>query len=262
MNIQLTPGQWTKLTFTGVIAGLVASLALIVSGMGGGNVPESQAHGVTMHAKSAKAAQKRMPKAKGKVVRQVRQAKAQARKAERRAQRKQRNLYIAMRDLWHQHMEWTYATVSAFVSESAALEPTLNRLLKNQDDIGNAIKPFYGKKAGNQLTALLREHIELAVPVLVAAKAGDNSALDTAVADWYRNAKEVGEFLEKANPAWKDGQEMLEEHITGTIVYAVDQLKGDYAKSIKDYEAAERHMLMLADELSAGLIKAFPKRFR
>lgn len=262
MNTRLTPNRRTRLTFAGVIATLAASLALIISGMSGGHIPDTEAHAVTTTVKTTKQKQKRANKANRTVAKRVRKAKAQARKAERKAQLKQRNLYIAMRDLWYQHMEWTYATVTAFVSDSPGLEPTMNRLLKNQDDIGNAIKPFYGKQAGNQLTALLREHIEMAVPVLVAARDGDDNALDTAVTDWYRNAKQVGEFLESANPAWKDGQEMLEEHITGTIAYAVDQLQGDYARSIVDYEAAEHHMLMLANELSAGIIKAFPKRFR
>ena len=175
---------------------------------------------------------------------------------------KQRDLYLAMRDLWSEHMEWTYATVTAFVSDSPGFDASVNRLLQNQKDIGNAIKPFYGKAAGNQLTALLTEHIELAVPVLVAAKSGDSDALDTAVANWYENARQIGRFLAKANPAWKGARKMLKTHITQTVAYAADQLQGDYAKSIKDYDEAEDHMLMLADELSAGIIKEFPGRFR
>jgi hypothetical protein len=175
---------------------------------------------------------------------------------------KQRDLYLAMRDLWSQHMQWTYATVTAFVSDSPGFDASVNRLLQNQKDIGNAIKPFYGKAAGNKLTALLTEHIELAVPVLVAAKNGDSDAFDTAVADWYRNARQVGDFLVKTNPTWKGARRMLKTHITQTVAYAADQLQGDYAKSIEDYDKAESHMLMLADQLSAGIIKQFPGRFR
>jgi hypothetical protein len=217
---------------------LAACLALIVSGWGGGDVPGAQAHD---HGHST---------APGK-------AKLSAKAAA-----KQRDLYLAMRDLWSQHMEWTYATVSAFVADSPGFDASVNRLLRNQKDIGKAIKPFYGRAAANELTALLTEHIELAVPVLVAAKSGDDVALDAAVADWYRNARQIGRFLAKANPAWKDARGMMRTHITQTIAYASDQLQGDYAKSIKDYDEAEHHMLMLANELSAGIIKEFPGRFR
>ena len=74
------------------------------------------------------------------------------------------------RQLWIDHVSWTRNFI---VSDIASLEDkniVLERLLKNQDDIGNSIKPYYGEDAGNKLSALLREHIELAGKVLEAAK--------------------------------------------------------------------------------------------
>lgn len=172
-------------------------------------------------------------------------------------------LYLEMRTLWGQHMEWTYATVSAFVVGSPALKRTLHRLLRNQTDIGNAVKPFYGKAAGHRLTKLLKTHINDAVPVLVAAQAGDNEALNTAIKAWYANAKRIGDFLARANPHWHKAamERMMHRHITQTIAYASDQLAGEYAMSIADYGTAEAHMTRMADMLSHGLIKQFPHRF-
>jgi hypothetical protein len=240
MSTHTSHDRRTRATFAGVIAMLAAGLALIVSGWGGGEAPAALAHG-DGHGHHATAPGKALS------------AKAAA---------KQRELYLAMRDLWSQHMEWTYATVTAFVSDSPGFDASVDRLLQNQKDIGDAIKPFYGKAAGNEVTALLTEHIQLAVPVLVAAKNGDDEALNEAVADWYANARRIGSFLAKANPAWKGARKMLKTHITQTVAYAADQLHGDYAKSIVDYDKAEGHMLMLADQLSAGIIKEFPGRFR
>lgn len=173
-------------------------------------------------------------------------------------------LYTTMANLWGEHMEWTYATVVAFVDGSPALEPTLNRLLQNQKDIGAAIKPFYGADAADQLTALLTTHIMDAVPVLTAARAGDSAALEAAVDEWYANAEEIGRFLASANPNWsEDGMvEMMRMHITQTVAYASDLLAGDPAKAIADYDLAEQHMQQMANDLSAGLIAQFPKLFR
>lgn len=241
MSTQQTDDRRREVTLAGVAALLAAALALIVSGWGGGDAPVAQANAGHHHG-DATAPSRAQISAKGAA--------------------KQRELYLAMRDLWSQHMEWTYATVSAFVSESPGFDASVNRLLENQRDIGDAIKPFYGKAAGKRLTALLTEHIELAVPVLVAAKDGDEAALETAVADWYRNARQIGGFLAKANPAWKGARKMLRTHIAQTVAYAGDQLQGDYAKAIENYDEAERHMLMLADQLSAGIIEEFPGRFR
>jgi len=168
-----------------------------------------------------------------------------------------------MTTLWMQHMEWTYATVVAFASDSPGLDASIKRLLRNQDDIGNAIKPFYGRAAGNRLTQLLRTHIQEAVPVLVAAKNGDQAGLDAAVKAWYRNARQIGTFLGTANPHWgvQEMRAMMRTHITETIAYASDLLQGRYGQAVADYNRAERHMRSMATMLSDGLIAQFPSRF-
>ncbi|GAB3807628.1 hypothetical protein GCM10028798_32520 [Humibacter antri] len=173
-------------------------------------------------------------------------------------------LYSAMSDLWAQHMEWTYITVTAFAQGSSSLTPSLDRLLQNQADLGNAIKPFYGAEAGDQLTVLLKAHINDAVPVLTAAKAGDTTALNKAVTAWYANAKEIGDFLAAANPHWNKAEmeQMMKTHITQTIAYATDALGGDYTKAVTDYGLAEQHMEQMAGMLSAGIIQQFPNKFK
>ena len=176
---------------------------------------------------------------------------------------KQVGLYTTMANLWAEHMEWTYVTVVAFAEESPSLKASLERLLQNQVDIGDAIKPLYGDAAGDQLTVLLTEHITDAVPVLTAAKAGDNAALETAVADWYANAKEIGAFLASANPNWDKAemQDMMQMHITQTIAYASDALVGDFDKAVTDYGIAEAHMNEMSNMLAAGLIQQFSSEF-
>lgn len=172
-------------------------------------------------------------------------------------------LYTAMRTLWAQHMEWTYATVVAFADDSPALDPTIARLLRNQADIGNAFAAYYGSAAGGRLTDLLQTHIKDAVPVLSAAKAGDRTALDQAVAQWYANAQDIADFLAAANPRWRqaDMRSMMRTHITQTVAYAADVLSGSFATAIAKYDVAETHMAEMADMLSAGIIQQFPHRF-
>lgn len=138
-------------------------------------------------------------------------------------------------------------------------------MLQNQADIGDAIKPFYGAAAGNRLTFLLHDHITIAVQILQAAKAGNTSAFNAANTRWYANGNDIADFLATANPrSWPDAvmRADMKEHLDQTLAEAAHELHGQYADSVTDYEGVHAHILMMADQLSAGVIAQFPSRFR
>ena len=171
----------------------------------------------------------------------------------------------AMQNLWADHMQWTFATVDAFYHNQNGLSAQLNRLLKNQKDIGAAIVPVYGQAAGDKLTALLTTHINQAVPVLTAAKSGDQAALKKALDDWYANAQEIADFLASANSKnWKqeDLRAMMKLHIDETTGYAVELLKGNYEEAVKKFDKANDDMKKMSDELAMGIVKQFPDKFK
>jgi hypothetical protein len=178
---------------------------------------------------------------------------------------KQLALHDAMRKLWEQHVVWTRLAIVSFAAGNPDLPMTEARLLRNQVDIGNAIKPYYGRAAGNKLTSLLKEHITGAVALLEVAKAGDQVKLAGAKTAWYANARQIADFLSAANPHnWPRSavRAMMKTHLDQTLNEAVDQLTGKYAEGIREYDAVEHHILGMADTLSSGIVKQFPGRFR
>jgi hypothetical protein len=177
---------------------------------------------------------------------------------------KARALHDGMRRLWEDHIVWTRMAIVSFAAGLPDFDDTAARLLRNQSDIGNAIKPFYGRRAGDRLTALLKEHITGAVALLQAAKAGDAARLEAARAAWYANGDQIAAFLSRANPrSWRATmRSMMREHLDDTIVEAVARLEGRYGDDIRAYDRIHRHILMMADALSAGIVKQFPRRFR
>jgi hypothetical protein len=173
----------------------------------------------------------------------------------------------AMRELWEDHIVWTRQFIVSAATEEgnlADIGPTVDRLLQNQTDIGNAIKPFYGEAAGNGLTALLRTHILTAADLVAAAKAGDGAAVDAASVAWYANADEIATFLSEANPEHWPLDEMkahMRSHLDLTLEEAVARLQGRYADDIAAYDKVHADILEMADMLSAGIIAQFPSKF-
>ena len=173
------------------------------------------------------------------------------------------DLKMDERKLWIDHVLWTRNFI---ISDIASLEDkisVLERLLKNQDDIGNSIKPYYGEEAGNKLSALLREHITLAGQVVDAAKNGNKDNLEKYNKLWYENADKIADFLSSANPNYSNKvlKDMLYKHLQLTTDEAVARLNKDWKADIKAYDKGEDHMIMFADILSDGIIKQFPKKF-
>jgi hypothetical protein len=170
-----------------------------------------------------------------------------------------------MRRLWEEHVTWTRLAVISLTSGSPDTDATVARLLRNQTDIGNAVKPFYGAAAGKALTKELRTHILVAADVIAAAKAGDRAPLAEAQARWRQNADDIATLLNGANPQhWQLGalKAMLGEHLRLTTQEAVARLQGKWAADVAAYDRIHRHALHMADTLAAGLVAQFPGRFR
>jgi hypothetical protein len=128
-----------------------------------------------------------------------------------------------------------------------------------------ALSQYYGQAAGNRVTALLREHILGAVTLLQAAKAGDNAQITKASTAWYANGDQIADFLHDANPStWSRTatRSMMKVHLDQTLKEAQDRLQGRFAADVRDYDAVHRHILDMADTLSAGIMRQFPQRFR
>lgn len=171
---------------------------------------------------------------------------------------------VEMRNLWADHMEWTFSTVDAFFHDADGLGAKLNRLLLNQQEIGDAVMPFFGQEPGDKLAALLTEHIEDAVPVLTAAQAGDDAELAEALDEWYANAQEVGDHFAQLNPkdwAQPHMRDMWKTHITQTVDYSVALMIGDRDQALDDYQLAYDHMMDMSDLISHGIGEFFPDKF-
>jgi hypothetical protein len=170
-----------------------------------------------------------------------------------------------MRKLWEDHITWTRLFIVDALGNLPSKAATTDRLLQNQTDIGNAIKPFYGDAAGTKLTGLLRDHILIAADLVGAAAAGDKAKQDAANQRWLANADEIAALLTAADrhhwPAATTKQ-MMHEHLELTTKEVVAHLSKDYKGSVAAYDAVHAQILHMADALSSGIEATFPNKFR
>jgi hypothetical protein len=176
-------------------------------------------------------------------------------------------LHDASRKLWEDHITWTrcfIVSAGTLPEDLPDRQPTTERLLQNQVDLGDVIRTFYGDQAGDDVTALLTEHIVLAARIVDAAKAGDAAAQQDALDAWYDNADDIAAYLHRLNPRnWsvRTLRSLLTTHLDLTLQEAVHRLEGQYAADVGDYDQVHNQILQLADTLSDGIVAQFPDRF-
>lgn len=169
-------------------------------------------------------------------------------------------LHQDMRKLWSDHVVWTRQYIVAAVADDPSANVALDRLMRNQEDIGNAVAPFYGAAAGAKLTDLLKQHIALAGDLVAAAKAGDAAKQADADKRWHDNAGDIATFLAGANPNWSRDSllAMLNNHLALTTREAVDRIQKNWTDDQQTFDRVYEQAMGMADTLANGIIQQFP----
>jgi hypothetical protein len=173
------------------------------------------------------------------------------------------SLRQALRRLWMDHTVYTRLYITSAFANIPDAQAMAERLLRNQDEIGNAVVPFYGGDAGKKLADLLRQHILIAVDVVSAAKANDKNKLAESDKRWVANADEIAAFLSSANPNWpkKDVEDLLHLHLQLIKDFVGEHMANKFPAEIKKLDEYFTEGMLIADTLSEGIIKQFPNKF-
>lgn len=176
---------------------------------------------------------------------------------------KRLELYSDMRKLWADHVFWTRDYIISAVDNLPSAGEDAKRLMKNQEDIGNEIKEYYGADAGSKMTKLLKDHISIAVDIISAAKAKNQTKFEEANKRWQDNANQIADFLSQANSNWSksDLEDLMSMHLKTTAEELNARLGKNYSKDVESFDAVFDHVMRMADIFSAGIIKQFPDKY-
>lgn len=170
-----------------------------------------------------------------------------------------------MRKLWGDHSNLTRLMIISTLGDLPDQSDTAQHLIENQNEIGNAIRPFYGDAAGDQLAGLLREHALIGATMLQALRKADAATFQESVARWYANADEIAQFLHDTNPEnWplRKTKPMLRVYLDLTLEEALARWSGDFAADVTAHDKVHKQTLEIADMLSEGIINKFRGRFK
>lgn len=169
-------------------------------------------------------------------------------------------LHDEMRKLWTDQVTWTRSYIASSIDGLPDQNKLLERLLQNQVDIGNAIKPFYGEDSGNQLAQLLSEHVLLIGKILDAAKSNNQVELKSHNTEWYQNADDIANLLSGLNANWSLNvlRDMLHTHLQLVTDVLDARLNKDWDADFTAFDKGIDHIWQVADVLSDGVIKQYP----
>ncbi len=174
-------------------------------------------------------------------------------------------LKLSFRNLWTDHIFWVRNVVlETEYKDKAAAKVAEDRVVEDAKSIAGAITPYYGKKASDNLFALLADHYGYIKEYMNATFAGDKKAMETASGNLKKNADEIATFLSSANPNWPKStlESALLAHGGHHMTEISEIAKKDFSGDAKTWEAMKDHVYVIAGVLSDGIVKQFPDKFK
>lgn len=165
-------------------------------------------------------------------------------------------LRVEFRKLWSEHAIYTKFYIISVLANIPDANLLAQRLLRNQDDIGNFLECFIGKDKGDKVAKLLKEHILAAAAAIAAVKSGNQGKIDEATDKLFQNSRKVAHFLSSLNPHRLPFRVVLDhfnEHNQFVIDMTVARSKKEFAKDIKLFDAYYAQILDFPDLVLEGV---------
>lgn len=166
-------------------------------------------------------------------------------------------LKIGMRRLWEEHIIWTRQLIVDITGNLASIDKTLDRLLKNQEQIGNYIKPFFGDIAGNNLTILLKNHIIITSDLLYAIKTNNITNITILEEQWMISVENISTLFSTTNVCYSQNEliDMFNTYLILIKYQFIARMSKDYNADIMYFDMGLHQILTISDYLTKCIIK-------
>lgn len=170
---------------------------------------------------------------------------------------------VALNNALREHVSLAGETLRAAFDGSENTDELLDTLDENSVEVAAIVGSVYGDEAEGQFLELWRSHIGFFADYTAAAKAGDQAAMDQALADLAGYGEEASTFFANANPNLpKEAvKPLLVEH-RDLVIDAVNAYgSGDVAGSFAAEQEARDQVGEIANALAGGIVAQYPEKF-
>ena len=168
----------------------------------------------------------------------------------------------AVEHLWCKTVDYTRNAIISILNGTEDIAAVVARLMKNAEDLGNAITPYYGEAAAAELTQLLKEHITITGDIVKAVK--DVASTTELEAAWQANAEAIAVFLDSADSDnWPKlvVLGLLKKHLEHTRASVAARAAKDWPADFTAYEASKMNIEKIAYAMADGILNKFPEKF-
>jgi hypothetical protein len=164
-------------------------------------------------------------------------------------------LACTMSSLWEQHVFWTRLYLISAAEGLEDIEYNKARLLKNQKDIADIFRMYYGNEKGDKIEKLLTEHIAIGGDFIEALKNNETEKSVELDTKWHQNADNLAKELNNINAYYdlEEIQQMLYNHLALTTEEITNRLNKDYEADIEAMDNVEKDALIMASYFADGL---------
>lgn len=182
------------------------------------------------------------------------------------------SMRLEMQKLWATHILWAGKAIDAAIAGTPEITPAIQRLMETQNKMGNLFTTYYGKKIGDQIAALLKEHVTATGNVLNTVIAQysqqqqqpqqQQQQMNRAYKRWLQSTSAIADFLAKINPNWNQDTltTMMYERLRFYCRHIHFRITQNWKALDDNTEQMLNHMLAMSKELTDGIIKQLPEK--
>lgn len=164
-----------------------------------------------------------------------------------------------MREAWSRHGFLGTLYLLSLYYALPNVEVIQESVEKTPEEIASVFGKFYSQVMVNQLTSLLKEHVQLTSDMMKALRDGESDEAEKIEQEWRANADRIARMLSSANANYnyEELARMLNMHLDLMKRQMTTDLNNQYEDFMKATNENDRHMLHIADALTEGLVKQF-----